>query len=116
MHALNGHWVVTGSSVTAMNETPEPLTLTFDDHELRLFAGCNHLWCAVDVGDATLRCEGICTTLMACDDERMQAEGALSDFIGERELSYALTDQALTLTSEDGRAVSLVRSSPTEDR
>ena len=88
-------------------DTPTPAvtdaeaTLTFDGKgNVTGNGGCNSLGGTYKVDGNQITFSDVISTLMACDDERMAQEGAVTQVLSGT-AGYAIEDNTLTLTDQD---------------
>ncbi|MBF6335512.1 META domain-containing protein [Nocardia abscessus] len=83
-----------------------PLTISFSEGRVTADAGCNKFTGAAELDDHVLHVSGLSTTLMACEDDRRDADEWLSGLLNSQP-SWRLDDSRLTLHSPD-RTVTLL--------
>ncbi|MGK8500094.1 META domain-containing protein [Nocardia asiatica] len=83
-----------------------PLTISFSEGRVAADAGCNKFSGAVELDGHVLRVSGLATTLMACADDRRDADEWLSGLLNSQP-SWRLDDSRLTLHTPD-RTVTLL--------
>ncbi len=95
---------------TAVEGTPipggGPLTISFSEGRVAADAGCNKFSGMAELDDHVLRVSGLATTLMACEDDRRDADEWLSGLLNSQP-NWRLDDARLTLHSPD-RTVTLL--------
>ena len=101
---LTGTWKLTSYGP---KETPTPAatgaeaTLTFDGTgNVTGNGGCNSLGGKYKVDGDQITFSDVTSTLMACDDERMAQEGAVTQVLSGT-AGYEIKDDTLTLTNGD---------------
>lgn len=77
-----------------------PMTLTFADGRISANSGCNSANGTVDLTDGTLHVGTLASTLMACPDERSQAD-SWQDKVLTAQPTWRLDDSTLTLTGKE---------------
>ncbi|MFX0576495.1 META domain-containing protein [Nocardia nepalensis] len=77
-----------------------PMTLTFADGKISASSGCNSANGTVDLADGILHVGTLASTLMACPDERGQAD-SWQDKVLTSLPKWRLDDSTLTLTGKD---------------
>ncbi|MGK8522982.1 META domain-containing protein [Nocardia asteroides] len=83
-----------------------PLTISFAEGRVTADAGCNKFTGSVAFDDHVLHVSGLATTLMACADDRRDADEWLSGLLNSQP-SWRLDDSRLTLHNPD-RTVTLL--------
>jgi len=90
--------VETGGTTT---EAPEGAYLSYDGDSIFVATGCNSAFGPVEVGDGTVTIGALGMTRMACAEDLMTWETALTGFL-QGELQYTASGDDLTLTSDNG--------------
>lgn len=86
-----------------------PATLEFNDEgRVAGSTGCNRFMGGYSVDGATVTLGQLASTMMACPDELMQQEQTFLKVMGDA-TSYTIVDDALTITTADGRTVVFTR-------
>lgn len=102
--SLVGSWNLTsygpaGSPTPAVADSGAILTFN-QDGTMTGNAGCNGLGGTYKVDDDKVTFSDIVSTLMACDDARMQQEGAVHQVLTDT-ATYKIEGSTLTLTNND---------------
>jgi heat shock protein HslJ len=89
--------------------------LSFDDGQVNVHAGCNHMSGPYEIDDGVLRVEGIGMTAIGCDAPRMAQDAWLFELlIADPELDFE--DPRLTLRGDEVTLVFLDREMASPDR
>lgn len=86
-----------------------------EDGQVRVRAGCNHLFADVTVGDDTLEITGVGSTEMGCDQARHEQDRWLTEFLSSSP-GWTLDGDRLSLTSGGTEIVLLDREVADPDR
>ncbi len=96
-----GDWTIDSlTTAGTATEAPEGATLSLTEGRVNVATGCNTGMADAEIGDGTVTLGPLGTTMMACEPELMTWETSLVAFL-EGELTYEVTDDALTLTRDD---------------
>ncbi|KAA8730991.1 DUF4377 domain-containing protein [Acinetobacter qingfengensis] len=88
--------------------TKQPIIVRFNQKQLGVYAGCNHMSTAFEISDQNLTTQNLVSTMMACDAQLMAQEKFAAQLFDQQKiqltlLSTATTQPILRLTTATGQ-------------
>lgn len=93
--------ILVGGDAMTSSEVDQDITLNFDNGEVNGSAGCNSYFSSYTVNGDTLTIDLIGSTMMACEEERMNRETEFLTALGNIG-RFAIADNQLTLFHKEG--------------